>query len=148
MQLSNVGPEKQVFQFVHTSIKELVGTKPDAEYTGENIQIVVDTLTTRPDNFPLWGVLMDLRYIHWVAFDRDIYLFENGTVLERRYSGSYRLMPEQRVARELYTMLKTVSKELDLLAPVKEFARTLQSANVQTQPEFIAWLMKNEKGGE
>ena len=148
MQLSNAGPEQQVFQFVHQSVKELVGMQPVAEYTGENIQIVVDTLTTKPDNFPLWGVLMDLRYIHWAAYDRDVYLFENGTMLEKRYSGKYRLMPSERLSRELYHMLQTVSKELDLLAPVQKFARDLHRDNVQTQPEFIAWLMANEKGGE
>lgn len=138
--------EQVVFQFIHESVKELVGTSPDAEYTGENIQIVVDTLTTKPDNFPLWGVLMDMRYIHWVAFDRDVYLFQNGTVLERRYSGKYNLMPAERVSRELFHMLQTVSKELDLLAPVQKFARTLHEAHVQTQPQFIQWLMENEKG--
>ena len=144
---STVVNEQQVFQFVHESVKELVGTKPDAEYTGENIQIVVDTLTTKPDNFPLWGVLMDMRYIHWVSYDRDVYLFQNGTVLERRNSGKYNLMPTERVARELFHMLQTVSKELDLLAPVQKFARELHGANVRTQPEFIHWLMENEGRG-
>lgn len=139
--------EQTVFDFVHQSVKELVGTKANAEYTGENIQIVVDTLTTKPDNFPLWGVLMDLRYVHWTAYDRDVYLFQNGTMLERRYSGKYNLVPAQRVSGELFHMLQTVSKELDLLAPIQKFARTLQEAHVKTQPEFIQWLMENEKGG-
>lgn len=136
--------EYSVYAYVSQSLVELLGERRESQYQSTRLDVGSAKLTTRPDFLPYWSVLQDLWYLHWSFHSKEVWLFENGVMLHRHYSGQIALVSEQDIAHEIYLLLRTVGQELVKLKPVTSLAARLSKAGVETQADFLNWIHKEQ----
>ena len=142
--------EYQLFTWMSQSMDELLGEQQDATYESRNLSLTRGRFNVRPDFFPFWSALQERLYIHWVWGGSEYWLFENGTLLQRRsYRGGVELVNENEAGDIFNLILGRCSDELKTIVSTRKFVSTLGKAGITCQSEFIEWFMGNyESSGD
>ena len=146
----NTVNEQLVFTWMSQSMDELLGEADEAVYESRSLSVTRGRFTIKPDFFPFWSALQERPYLHWVWDGRELWLFENGTMLERRaYRGRVELCNANGAGDIINIVLGKCSDELKTIVNTRKFSTTLMKGGVTTQAQFIEWFMDNyESSGE
>ena len=136
--------EYMVYTWMSQSMDELMGTALSAEFENQHLHVVRGIFDVRPDFFPLWSMVQERQYLHWVWNGSEYWLFENGMMFQRRsYQGKVSRCSSNEVGDLLHLILARCREELESLITTRKFSEKLGEGGVCNQEQFIEWFIEN-----